>query len=97
MNEINDCKAAVPTKKNMAHYLRKWYDGALDWMYNYLWLTYCYRHVMRWMHNFNLHYTTEVSVIEASSDYKDYFVKKHLHCRWCGLRGDILKNKYYIR
>jgi hypothetical protein len=98
---MEECKEAITQKETIketiSHYIRKWFYGALLWMYLNIWCRHCYRHVMRLMHNFNLHHTTEVSVIEASSDYKDYFVKKHLHCQWCGLRGDILKNKYYSR
>ena len=92
---MNECVDALPQKKTISHYLRKWYYGILDWMYLYIWCRYCYRHVMKLMHRFNLHYTHVVMPFEKEQftspigDVKG--IKQHLHCRWCGLRGDVLK------
>ena len=96
MNETNCC---LPKKKTLNHYLRKWYYGALYWMYLYIWLRYCYRHVMKLMHKFNLHHTTVVMPLEkenynASIIGGDVKCKtRHLWCQWCGLRGDVLEYK----
>jgi hypothetical protein len=89
---------ALPQKKTINHYLRKWYYGILYWVRLHIWYRYCYRHVMKLLHKFNLHYTTVVMPFEKddvfvpsafSSDRK--YKKQQLWCQWCGLRGDILK------
>lgn len=102
MNETNDCLSQLPQKKNINHYLRKWYYGFLYWMYLYIWCRYCYRHVMKLMHKFNLHHTTvlmpstvvmpyEKENVDFSQIGDKVLKKKHLWCQWCGLRGDVLE------
>lgn len=90
--------SSLSKKKTINHYLRKWYYGCLYWIHLYIWCRYCYRHVMRLLHKFNLHYTTAYIIRD---DDKNYIMpakytggkneKQHLWCQWCGLRGDIIK------
>jgi hypothetical protein len=99
MNETNDESpmCALPRNKTLNFYMRKWYFGVLYWIYLYIWCRYCYRHIMRLMHKFNLHYTKVVmpyekedfSVTVIGVDIKGK--KQQLWCQWCGLRGDVIK------
>lgn len=94
---MDETKDALPQKKTLSHYLRKWYYGFLYWIHLYIWCRYCYRHIMTLIHKFNLHYTTvvmpyekeEVNTNQIGADVK--YKKQHLWCQWCGLRGDVLK------
>lgn len=97
---MTETNASLPQEKTINHYLRKWYYGVLYWMYVYIWCRYCYRHIMKLMHKFNLHYTRVVTPLEKeevsmSSSVSDIKIKKqHLHCSWCGLRGEVLKYEH---
>ena len=92
---MEECKEAITQKETIketiSHYVRKWFYGALLWMYLYIWCRYCYRHEMRLMHKFNLHHTSVVNIVEETNDLTGKHQRKHLWCQWCGLRGDILK------
>lgn len=103
MNDKQNAQAVNSFSKNNSinYYLRKWYYGCVYWIYLHIWCRYCYRHVMRLLHKFNLHYTT---VYIIKNDDKDYIIpskyeclsdkseKQHLWCQWCGLRGDVIKH-----
>ncbi len=92
---MNEAKDALPQKKTLSYYLRKWYYGFLYWMYLYIWCRYCYSYIMKLMHKFNLHYTTVVEPyqkVEVDATFGDVKGRKqHLWCQWCGLRGDVIK------
>ncbi len=98
MTDMNETADSLPQKKTIRHYLRKWYYGFLFWVYLYIWCRYCYSHIMKLMHKFNLHYTTVVMPYEKE-DFNASIIgdvrlkRKQLHCRWCGLRGDVLEYK----
>lgn len=95
-----ETNASLPQEKTMTHYLRKWYYGVLYWMYVYIWCRYCYRHIMKLMHKFNLHYTRVVMPFEKEEVVTENILgnirikKQHLHCSWCGLRGEVLKYEH---
>jgi len=81
-------------KKTLNHYLRKYYYGLLYWMFLNIWCRYFYRHVMKIMHKFNLHYTVEAmphEIIDTAISCGKLMKKRHLWCQWRGLRGDVLK------
>lgn len=50
-----------------------------NWLYLNIWCKHLYRHVMRLMHRFDLHYCPP---------YNRNYGKREHWCQWCGLRGN---------
>ena len=97
MTDMNETADSLPQKKTISHYYRKWKLSIYFWLYLNIWCRYCYSHIMKLMHKFNLHYTTVVMPYEKE-DFNASIIgedikgkKQHLWCQWCGLRGDVIK------
>jgi hypothetical protein len=63
---------------------RKYYNKIKLWLFLNIWCRHCYRHVMRLMHHFNLHYA-------PSSPLDSEYGERNHWCQWCGLRGTTWK------
>lgn len=87
---MND-NCCINEKPKFTDYLKRYYYSFWLWVYLYIWCRYCYRHVMKLLHKFNLHYAppTPITMDEEGKELK----YSHHWCQWCGLRGDILKIK----
>ena len=54
------------------------------WLYLNIWCRHCYRHVMKLMHRFNLHYAPPTPLNPKYGEIQHW-------CQWCGLRGSTYK------
>jgi hypothetical protein len=87
MNNL-ECCATATAKATNAERLGSWvkrHVGRLAlWLYLNIWCRHGYRHVMRLLHRFNLHYAppSPMSPIYGQRDH---------WCQWCGLRGHTWK------
>lgn len=90
-NKMEETVATNSEKKTISHYYRKWKHSVYFWLYLNIWCRYCYQHVMKLMHKFNLHYTVVLDIREEKTELSCTLQRKHLWCRWCGLRGEVLK------
>ena len=81
-----------PEKITFKDHFKKHYYSFLLWVYLYIWCRYCYRHVMRLLHKFNLHYAPPIFMekFEQNNPYREHW------CKWCGLRGDVWNSKIKI-
>jgi hypothetical protein len=93
MNEYQE-HTCYPKKITFKDHFKKYYYSFLLWVYVYIWCRYCYGHVMRLLHKFNLHYAPPVYMdpffmkkSEQNNPYKQHW------CQWCGLRGDVWNSK----
>lgn len=60
--------------------VRRFWNGLCRWCFLKIWCRHCYRHVMRLLHCFNLHYAPP-SMMSPRYGQRDHW------CQWCGLRG----------
>jgi len=93
MNEYQET-TCYPKKITFKDHFKKYYYSFLLWVYVYIWCRYCYGHVMRLLHKFNLHYAPPVYMdpffmkkSEQNNPYRQHW------CQWCGLRGDVWNSK----
>jgi hypothetical protein len=91
MNEDQET-TCYPKKITLKDHFKKHYYSFLIWVYLYIWCRYCYRHVMRLLHKFNLHYAPPIFMekFEPNKQYRQHW------CQWCGLRGDVWNSKIKI-
>lgn len=86
MNEENQCCDACAVKTGEAkgssldRMVRRFWNGLCRWCFLNIWCRHCYRHVMRMLHRFNLHYAPP-SMMSPRYGQRDHW------CQWCGLRG----------
>lgn len=83
VSEPEEC-ACQNTNKHKISIFRKYYNKIKYWLFLEIWCRHCYRHVMRLMHRFNIHYAP------PSPLAPDYGERDHW-CQWCGLRGTTWK------
>ena len=91
---MEETTQANAEKKTISHYYRKWKLSIYFWLYLNIWCRYCYSHVMKLLHKFNFHYTNVVDTREEKAELSCTLQRKHLWCKWCGLRGDVLNFKH---
>ncbi len=81
IEEAEVCAECAKENKDKApSTLWLWHQAAKRWIFLNIWCRHCYRHVMRLMHKFNLHYAPPA---RFDGQYGD----QHHWCEWCGLRG----------
>ena len=86
MNEENQCCDACGVGTGEAkgssldRMVRRFWAGLCRWCFLNIWCRHCYRHVMRLLHRFNLHYAPP-SMMSPQYGQRDHW------CQWCGLRG----------
>ena len=92
--EINYCDTdgIGDAKDNLFNRIvkRSW-DNLSRWCFLNIWCRYCYRHVMRLLHRFNLHYAPPMKQIH---DKQPDGIINHW-CQWCGLRGTTVDYKHF--
>ena len=87
-----NCCINEPPK--LSDHIRRYYYSFWIWVYINIWCKHFYRHVMRLLHKFNLHYAPPVYMdpffmkkSEQNNPYRQHW------CQWCGLRGDVWNSK----
>lgn len=85
-----NCCISEPSK--LSDYIRRYYYSFWFWIYVNVWCRHFYRHVMRLLHKFNLHYAPPIFMekFEPNKPYRQHW------CQWCGLRGDVVKTQHYL-
>ena len=78
----SDCNqdAARAHGSSLQRLVRRFWAGLCRWCFLNIWCRHCYRHVMRLLHRFNLHYAPP-SMMSPRYGQRDHW------CQWCGLRG----------
>lgn len=78
MNE--DCIAQEASPRPKASLIKTAIRAAKYWLYLNVWCRHLYRHSMRFLHRFDLHYAPPSPM---DGKYGDH----HHWCQWCGMRG----------
>lgn len=80
MNDMNDCCVAENREPSWRTKLRGAKHTVQHWLFLNIWCRYFYRHVMRTLHRFNLHYA-------PPNEFEPKYGEHNHWCQWCGLRG----------
>ena len=86
MDKENQC-CYVGTDENNHSFkrmIRRFWNKICRWMFLYIWCSYFYRPIMRFIHRFNLHYAPPTMMSPK-------YGKREHWCEWCGLRGNAWK------
>lgn len=75
---------AAPLKRQAPSRYRRVVGAVKYWLFLNIWCRHLYRHVMRFMHRFNIHHA-------QPSPMNPQFGKQEHWCQWCGLRGTTYK------
>lgn len=81
-DECECCEAVADRWTPSKYFLLK--QKVKRWIFLNIWCKHMYRHVMRIMHKFNLHYA-------PPNPLNPEFGEINHWCQWCGLRGSTYK------